>query len=76
VRALLAKDEQLSEVSVLLAQSDSFRTSPDPFIALMIGGFAVGVFGYLAGSRVLVGVGVAMIFFATLLIPLALNISR
>jgi hypothetical protein len=63
-------------VSALLAQSDSFRTSPDPFIALMIGGFAIGVFGYLAGSRLIVGVGVAMIFLATLLIPLALNISR
>jgi hypothetical protein len=63
-------------VSTLLAQSDSFRTSPDPFIALMIGGFAIGVFGYLAGSRLIVGIGVAMIFLATLLIPLALNISR
>jgi hypothetical protein len=63
-------------VSALLAQSDSFRTSPDPFIALMLGGFAIGVFGYLAGSRLIVGIGVAMIFLATLLIPLALNISR
>jgi hypothetical protein len=84
VRALLAQDEQLREqlrehlrqAHSLLAQSDSFRTSPDPFIALMIGGFAIGVFGYLAGSKVLVGVGVTMIFLATLLIPLALNITR
>jgi hypothetical protein len=76
VRALLAHDDQLWQARSLLAQSDSFRTSPDPFIALMIAGFAVGVFGYLAGSRVLVGVGVVMIFFATLLIPLALNITR
>jgi hypothetical protein len=76
VRALLAQDEQLWQVRALLAQSDSFRTSPDPFIALMIAGFAIGAFGYLAGSRVLVGVGVAMIFLATLIIPLALNISR
>lgn len=75
MRALLAQEELL-ELRALLAQGDSFRTSPDPFIALMIGGFAIGVFGYLAGSRLIVAVGVAMIFLATLLIPLALNISR
>jgi hypothetical protein len=42
----------------------------------MLGGFAVGVFGYLYGSRFIVGIGVAMIFLATLLIPLALNIGN
>ena len=61
-------------LSAVLA--DSFRTSPNPFIALMIGGFAVGAFGYLYGSRVIVGIGVAMIFLATLLIPLALSIGN
>jgi hypothetical protein len=59
-----------------LVLADSFRTSPTPFIALMLGGFAVGVFGYLYGSRFVVGIGVAMIFLATLLIPLALNIGQ
>jgi hypothetical protein len=62
-------------VQALLAQGD-FRTNPDPFIALLLAGFAVGVFGYLAGSRLIVGIGVAMIFLATLLIPLALNLYR
>jgi hypothetical protein len=57
---------------VLLA--DSFRTSPNPFIALMLGGFAVGIFGYLYGSRAIVAVGVGMIFLATLVIPLTLNV--
>lgn len=56
--------------------ADSFRTSPTPFIALMLGGFAVGVFGYLYGSRFIVGIGVAMIFLSTLLIPLALSIRN
>jgi hypothetical protein len=59
-----------------LVLADSFRTSPNPFIALMLGGFAVGTFGYLYGSRVIVGIGVAMIFLATLLIPLALSIGN
>jgi hypothetical protein len=56
--------------------ADSFRTSPTPFIALMLGGFAVGTFGYLYGARWIVAIGVAMIFLATLFIPLALSIGN
>jgi hypothetical protein len=61
---------------LLLVLADSFRTSPNPFIALMLAGFAIGVFGYLYGSRFIVGIGVALVFLATLLIPLALNVSN
>jgi hypothetical protein len=61
---------------LLLVLADSFRTSPNPFIALMLAGFGIGIFGYLYGSRFIVGVGVAMVFLATLLIPLALNVSN
>jgi hypothetical protein len=61
-------------VAALAMLADSLRTSPDPYIALMLGGFAVGVFGYLYGSRFVVGIGVAMIFMATLFLPLALNV--
>jgi hypothetical protein len=56
--------------------ADSFRTSPTPFILLMLGGFAVGTFGYLYGARWIVAIGVAMIFLATLFIPLALSVSN
>jgi hypothetical protein len=42
----------------------------------MLGGFAVGTFGYLYGARWIVGIGVAMIFLATLFIPLALSIGN
>jgi hypothetical protein len=63
-------------VALSLVIADSFRTSPTPFIALMLGGFAVGTFGYLYGSRFIVAIGVAMIFLATLLIPLALSIGN
>ena len=62
--------------ALLLVIGDSFRTSPTPFILLMLGGFAVGVFGHLYGSRFIVAIGVAMIFLSTLLIPLVLNIGR
>jgi hypothetical protein len=61
---------------LLLVLADSFRTSPNPFIALMMAGFAIGIFGYLYGSRFIVGIGVALVFLATLLIPLALNVSN
>jgi hypothetical protein len=63
-------------VALFLVLADSFRTSPTPFIALMLGGFAVGTFGYLYGSRFIVAIGVGMIFLATLLIPLALSIQN
>jgi hypothetical protein len=54
----------------------SFRTSPNPFVALMLAGFAIGIFGYLYGSRAIVAVGVGIVFLATLLIPLALSVYR
>jgi phosphate/sulfate permease len=63
-------------MSALLVLGDSFRTSPTPFIVLMLGGFGLGLFGYLYGSRVIVGIGVGMVFLATLLIPLLLSIGR
>ncbi len=63
----------LLTVASLVVFAD-LRTSPDPYIAMMLGGFAVGVFGYLYGSRFIVGIGVALIFLSTLLLPLALNV--
>jgi hypothetical protein len=42
-----------------------------PYITLMIVGFFVGTFGHMSRTRWLVGVGIAMIFLATLLLPLA-----
>jgi hypothetical protein len=59
-----------------LILASKFSTSPTPFIALMGAGFAVGIFGYLYGSRVVVAIGIAMIFLATLLLPLLVNISN
>jgi hypothetical protein len=50
----------------------AFSPSPVPFIVLMALGFVVGVTGHVYGSRPLVASGISMIFFATLLLPLAL----
>jgi hypothetical protein len=46
----------------------------EPYIALMGVGFFVGVFGHLARSRWLVVIGILLIFLATLLFPLAINL--
>jgi hypothetical protein len=63
-------------LEALFFSAGRFETSPTPFIALMVAGFAVGIFGYLYGSRFIVAIGVAMVFLATLLIPLIVNISN
>jgi hypothetical protein len=54
----------------------AFSPSPLPFVALMAVGFAVGVIGHVYRSRPLILSGIAMIFAATLLLPLALYASE
>ena len=67
----------LYAMSSMLAQSTpAFETSPKPFIALFAAGFGIGVFGHLAGSRVIVAFGIAIVFVATLILPIALTISN
>ena len=46
--------------------------SISPYLTLMVIGFAVGIFGHMARSRVMVAIGIALIFAATLLLPLAI----
>ncbi len=50
---------------------DPLPNSIGPYLAMMIIGFAVGTFGHMAKSRLTVAIGIAMIFLATLLLPLA-----
>ncbi len=45
--------------------------SPGPYIALMGLGFVVGTIGHVIKSRTAVIAGVAMVFLATVLLPLA-----
>ena len=42
-----------------------------PYLILMLGGFVVGAGGHLYRSKFVVAIGIAMIFLATLLLPLA-----
>jgi hypothetical protein len=67
----------LSAAGAVLAQTTpDFETSPWPFITLFGIGFGIGVLGHLYGSRVIVGIGIAIVFCATLVIPLILTLNN
>jgi hypothetical protein len=46
----------------------------EPYLILMLAGFAIAILGHLAGSRWLVAAGLIMIFLAALLFPIVLQI--
>jgi len=48
--------------------------SIEPYLVLMLAGFAVAIAGHLAGSRWLVAAGVIMVFLAAVLFPIALQV--
>lgn len=48
---------------------------PGPYAALMVSGFAIGILGHLTRVRLLVAVGVALIFLGALLFPLLAGVS-
>ena len=45
----------------------------EPYLALMVGGFLVAIYGHMARLRWLVAIGIIMVLLATLLFPLALQ---
>ena len=57
-----------------LAAGALLPDSIGPYITLMALGFAVAILGHLSGSRWMVAIGVIMVFLATLLLPLALQV--
>jgi hypothetical protein len=57
-------------------QRGDFRVSPTLFLALLLGGFAVGTLGHVVRSRAVTAVGIGMVFLATVLIPVALGVTR
>jgi hypothetical protein len=57
-------------------QRGDFRVSPSLLLALLGLGFLVGATGHLIKSRPLVAAGIAMIFLATVLLPIAASISN
>ena len=61
---------------VTAQDTGDFSTSPWPFISLFGAGFGIGVLGHLYGSKVLVAFGIAIVFTATLILPLAISLSN
>ena len=57
----------------LLSAGVALPDTIEPYLALMLGGFLVAIYGHLAGARWLVAIGIIMIMLATLLFPLALQ---
>ena len=56
--------------------SPEFGTDPRPFVAMMIAGFVIGVFGHIARVKALVALGIGLVFLATFLLPLAANVLK
>jgi hypothetical protein len=54
----------------------AFTPAPEPFIALMALGFLVGTAGHVYKNQWAVGIGIAMVFMATLLLPLLAHSTR
>jgi hypothetical protein len=61
-------DDTYGPVAVLLTIG-SLKSSPQPIVTLMLVGFGIGIFGHLSGSRVLIVIGIALVFVAGLLAP-------
>lgn len=62
-------------LALAIPLAELFPRSPGPYIALMLIGFAVGILGHLSRTRVLVAVGIILIFLGALLFPLAANLT-
>ncbi len=52
----------------------SFGHDPRSFVAMMLIGFVIGIGGHIFRSKTLVAPGIALIFLATFLLPLATNV--
>jgi hypothetical protein len=56
--------------------SPEFGANPRPFVVMMAAGFVVAVAGHVVRARSLVVLGIGLIFLATFVLPLLLNIAR
>jgi hypothetical protein len=63
-------------LDLALPLADILPHSAGPYIALMLIGFAIGIFGHLSSARWLVAAGVILIFLGAFLFPLAVNLTN
>ncbi len=50
--------------------------SPTPYIALMLAGFVVAIFGHLGRFRWVIAAGITLIVLGAFLLPLAANVAN
>jgi hypothetical protein len=53
-----------------------WRIEPEAFMALLIVGFVVGIFGHIYKAKTVVATGILMIFLATVGLPVYLQLTR
>jgi hypothetical protein len=58
-----------------LPLAELFPNSPGPYVALMLIGFAIGIFGHLTRVKWLIASGVILIFLGALLFPIAASLA-
>lgn len=63
-------------LELTLSLASLLPQSGTPYLVLVAAGFAIGIFGHLAGSSRLVAVGVILIGLGAFLLPLALNLTE
>jgi hypothetical protein len=66
----------LAALALNLDSSPFNDLSPRTYIVLMGLGFLVGTFGHIVKSKTVVAVGIVLILFATVLLPLTAHVSR
>ena len=57
-------------------QTGDFRVSPRAFIAVLGAGFVIATIGHVIRARALVAFGIALIFGATVIVPVLLAIAN
>jgi hypothetical protein len=58
------------------SSAPAWGTDPLPFVLLMLAGFLVGTAGHVLRSRAVVVAGIAMVFLATVVLPLGVYVAR
>jgi hypothetical protein len=56
--------------------SPEFGANPVPFVVMMAAGFVIAVAGHIVRARSLVALGIGLIFLATFVLPLLINVAR
>jgi hypothetical protein len=59
-----------------LEPDSRFGTDPTPYLILFGVGFLVGVLGHLFKVKLMIAIGILLIFMATVVLPLYLQLSQ